>query len=93
MPRATLFKPPKKVDLEKNPLWCEVFMHESSEDSGGSDSEADEKEIMQMYKEAMMAKGIKYHNQPDRIGTAQDLIKKNNDLVLPPIKKQSTGTK
>lgn len=46
MPRATLFKPPKKVDLEKNPLWCEVFMHESSEDSGGSDSEADEKELM-----------------------------------------------
>jgi hypothetical protein len=41
MPRATLFKPKKKEDLKKNPLWQEVFMHEDSDDDG-SDSDAEE---------------------------------------------------
>merc|ERR1719182_1059514 len=32
MPRATLFKPPKREKLDKNPLWKEVFMRESSDE-------------------------------------------------------------
>lgn len=31
MPRATLFKPTKKENLDKNPLWKEVFIHEDSD--------------------------------------------------------------
>jgi hypothetical protein len=33
MPRKTLFKPTKRPDLAKDPLWREVFLDESSEDS------------------------------------------------------------
>ena len=39
MPRNTLFKPKKKENLEKNPLWMEVFMNEDSEDDDGSVSD------------------------------------------------------
>jgi hypothetical protein len=58
MPRSTLFKPPKKVKLDKNPLWREVFMQESSdeEDSG---SDANDEEIFAMYRDTLAAKGIK----------------------------------
>lgn len=31
MPRKTLFKPPKRVNLAKNPLWREVFLDNKSE--------------------------------------------------------------
>jgi hypothetical protein len=57
MPRATLFKPPKKVRLDKNPLWREVFMQsDSDEEDSGSDD--DEKEIFAMYRDTMATKGI-----------------------------------
>ena len=55
MPRATLFKPVKKEKLDKNPLWKEVFMQESS-DEDGSDSEGEEHEL---FKEFLRKKGMK----------------------------------
>lgn len=58
MPRATLFKPPKRENLEKNPLWKEVFIGESSDDDE-SGSEATEDEIFNMYKDTLLTKGIK----------------------------------
>lgn len=45
MPRKTLFKPKKKENLEKNPLWQEVFMNESSDDDYGSNSDAEDQEV------------------------------------------------
>jgi hypothetical protein len=45
MPRKTLFKPKKKENLEKNPLWQEVYMNESSDDDYGSNSDAEDQEI------------------------------------------------
>lgn len=59
MPRATLFKPPKRAQLDKNPLWKEVYMKESSDDEDGSESEADDQEVFKMLKDTMIAKGIK----------------------------------
>ena len=62
MPRATLFKPPKKVRLDKNPLWREVFMQsDSDEEDSGSDD--DEKEIFAMYRDTMATKGMKMNNR------------------------------
>ena len=39
MPRKTLFKPKKKPNLAKNPLWREIFLDEDSEDSTVEDTE------------------------------------------------------
>jgi hypothetical protein len=39
MPRKTLFKPRKKPDLSKNPLWKEVFLDESSDGSTHEDTD------------------------------------------------------
>jgi len=69
MPRATLFKPPKKERLDKNPLWQEVFMREDSEDDDASGSE-EEQEVFNMYKETLATKGIKASNAINRRPTA-----------------------
>ena len=58
MPRATLFKPPKKEKLEKNPLWREVYMREDSDGDDGSESEQDDAEVFQMLKDTFLAKGV-----------------------------------
>ena len=39
MPRKTLFKPKKKPNLAKNPLWREIFLDEDSEDSTVEDTD------------------------------------------------------
>jgi hypothetical protein len=43
MPRKTLFKPIKRPNMLKNPLWCEVFLDQDKEgndsEGGGSDEE------------------------------------------------------
>ena len=59
MPRNTLFKPKKKENLEKNPLWMEVFMNEDSDDDDGSVSDYEDQEVFNMYREAVQKKGIK----------------------------------
>ena len=58
MPRATLFKPKKRENLEKNPLWKEVFMQQDSDDDDGSDSGAEE-EMLNMYQDTLAKRGIK----------------------------------
>ena len=62
MPRATLFKPKKKENLAKNPLWNEVFMNEGSDDSDATGSDAEE-EIFNMYKDTLLTKGIKTNDR------------------------------
>ena len=56
MPRATLFKPVKKENLEKNPLWKEVFMHEDSDQDESSSGEDDG---LNMFNNTLATKGIK----------------------------------
>lgn len=98
MPRATLFKPPKRAQLDKNPLWKEVFMNESSDNDDASGSEEDDNDLFLMYKETMIAKGIKTEqkHQSSRARFVRthtegmlpghdDEEKQNRDLQLPPI--------
>jgi len=59
MPRNTLFKPKKKEQLEKNPLWMEVFMNEDSEDGGDSESDFEDQEAFKMYSDIAATKGVK----------------------------------
>jgi len=54
MPRATLFKPPKRDNLDRNPLWKEVFMKEDSDDDEFSGSDAGDDEVFNLYREALM---------------------------------------
>ena len=56
MPRSTLFKPKKKENLDKNPLWKEVFMHQ---DSDNDESSSGEEEMMNMYNNTLAKRGIK----------------------------------
>lgn len=81
MPRATLFKPKKRENLDKNPLWKEVFMHQDSDDDGSSDSGAEE-EMLNMYQDTLAKRGIK---------TAGPKKEKNIDLILPPIDAHRTN--
>ena len=59
MPRATLFKPPKRERLDKNPLWQEVFMRESSDEDDASGSDGEDEEVFTMYRDTLLTKGIK----------------------------------
>ena len=59
MPRGTLFKPPKRERLDKNPLWKEVFMRESSDEDDQSGSEVEDEEVFTMYRDTLLTKGIK----------------------------------
>ena len=58
MPRATLFKPPKRAKLDKNPLWREVFMQSSSDEDDSDGEDATENEVYNMYRDTLLAKGI-----------------------------------
>lgn len=77
MPRATLFKPPKREKLDKNPLWKEVYMKESSDEDDGSESEVDDQEVFKMLKDTMIAKGIK---------TEKKMSKTTNRITTPQVK-------
>ena len=59
MPRKTLFKPVKQLDVGKDPLWREIFIDQQEEGSSSSDSDGEEEELIRMYREACAAKGIK----------------------------------
>lgn len=89
MPRGTLFKPPKKERLDKNPLWREVYMRESSDEDDDSGSEENDAEIFQVYKDTLATKGIRTaaKNPRQLLMSAQSEPNagKNQDLTLPPI--------
>jgi hypothetical protein len=59
MPRKTLFKPEKQVNVGKDPLWREIFIDRQEEGSSESDSDGEEEELMRLYREACAKKGIK----------------------------------
>lgn len=88
MPRSTLFKPKKKEDLLKNPLWQEIFMNEDSEDGESDGSDFEEMQVLNMYQDSMAAKGIKGGQRH----TASAMAGKNSDLKLPAIDAHRGGT-
>lgn len=85
MPRATLFKPAKKENLEKNPLWKEVFMHE---DSDQDESSSGEEDAFNMYNQTLAQKGIKAtggRSQKNLMNMTNPVKKKSEGIKLPPI--------
>jgi len=91
MPRATLFKPPKREKLDKNPLWKEVFMRESSDEDDMSGSDVEDEEVFTMYRDTLLTKGIKTQSKTAhqvaklQANNAQENVTQNQDLTLPPI--------
>lgn len=89
MPRATLFTPKPKEQLDKNPLWQEVFNRQDSDEEEEDDSDQ-EQEIFNMYKDTLLSKGIKTAQaRPSGTGLmnlTSSALKQKQDLVLPPIK-------
>ena len=90
MPRGTLFKPPKRERLDKNPLWKEVFMRESSDEDDQSGSEVEDEEVFTMYRDTLLTKGIKTqsktaHQAAKLQAEDEDNFGPNRDLTLPPI--------
>jgi len=91
-PRKTLFKPEKKVNVTKDPLWNEIFI--DSNKPGESDSDSDEEEMLEMYKEVCRQKGIKLNLENLMGGKRQTASakvelanrEKEEDISFPPIK-------
>jgi hypothetical protein len=100
MPRATLFKPPKRAKLDKNPLWREVFMHSSSDEDDSEGDDANDGQIYKMYRDTLLAKGIemdpKGENKKRHLlssAQSQPNTAKKKDLTLPPIDGHRTAKK
>ena len=63
MPRKTLFKPEKQLQVAKDPLWREIFIDQKEEGDSESDSDGEEEELVRMYREACALKGIKVQSK------------------------------
>lgn len=61
MPRKTLFKPQKQINLGKDPLWREIFIDTAN--GVDSDADSDEENMVTMYKRVCATKGIKIDKQ------------------------------
>lgn len=70
MPRKTLFKPEKQLQVGKDPLWREIFIDQKEEGSSESDSDGEEEELIRMYRDACAAKGIKVTSKKLGEGTS-----------------------
>lgn len=53
MPRATLFKPAKRERLDKDPVWREVYMQESSDEEASGSEGADDEVFQKMIHDKM----------------------------------------
>lgn len=90
-PRKTLFKPPKPINVRKDPLWREIFIEKHSESE--SDSEEAEEDMIELYKQVCKRRGIKFSK--DTLGGGQREAKSakvelanremEDNIVLPPI--------
>ena len=97
MPRKTLFKPDKAINLKKDPLWCEIFIDNKDEEQD-SDSDEEHQLMMNMYKAAAKEHGVKLNvrniqSQKKRnVESAKiELFNRveNPDMKLPPVKHPS----
>ena len=104
MPRKTLFKPEKQLQVGKDPLWREIFI-EAKDDQSDSDSDNNEEELFRIYKEALSQKGIKVNKNDGsnlteikRTTTQSAKVElfnrqNGNEIDLPPIKYPSLHPK
>lgn len=101
MPRKTLFKPEKQINVGKDPLWREIFIDNKADEE---DSESDEEDelMLKMYKMAAKEQGVKLNmrnimSQKKRNTTSAkvELFNRveNPDMVLPPVKYPSLHPK
>ena len=61
MPRATLFKPTKKINLRKDPLWNEIFVDASN--PAEESSEEEDRDLAKMYRDACKKAGVAVPNE------------------------------
>lgn len=102
MPRKTLFKPEKAINLSKDPLWKEVFIDNATKDEEDSGSDSDDELMLKMYKLAAAEAGVKLNvrnimNQKKRnVESAKvELFNRveNPDTILPKVKYPSLHPK
>ena len=97
MPRKTLFKPEKRINMAKDPLWREIFI---DNDSDSSDESGDEdEEMIKLYKEACEKHGVPVNKEKLVDDKKKRVMKsakvemanreKDHNVVLPPIKNPS----
>lgn len=68
-PRKTLFKPEKKINVSKDPLWREIFI--DNNESSSSDDDSTEEDMIRLFKQACEKKGIPF-NKEKLIGDKKD---------------------
>ena len=94
-PRKTLFKPEKRINVGKDPLWREIFIDKHSDSE--SDSEDAEADMIELYKQVCKKKGIPFNKgltaSPARDTKSAKIElanrEKEDNIVLPPIKNPS----
>jgi hypothetical protein len=102
MPRKTLFKPEKKIDTAKDPLWREIFI-DKNQPQEDSDSGSEGEDLFKMFREACNAKGIKINKEslnggaskkPPGAATKTEIINRSvQPHVLPELKYPSMHPK
>ena len=100
-PRKTLFKPEKKINVGKDPLWREIFIDKN--DSSESDEDSTEEDMIKIFKEACEKRGIPF-NKDKLLSDRKDrqiqsgkveVVNREKDetFTLPPIKYPSMHPK
>ena len=95
-PRRTLFKPEKRINVAKDPLWREIFIDKHSDSE--SDSDDAEADMIDLYKQVCKQRGIPFSKEKAGLSPARDLKsakvelanrEKEDDIKFPPIKNPS----
>lgn len=91
-PRKTLFKPPKRINVGKDPLWREIFIDKQEESE--SDSDDAEGDMIELYKQVCKRKGVPFAKEAigalgQRNATSAKIElanrEKEDDITFPPI--------
>ena len=94
-PRKTLFKPEKRINVAKDPLWREIFIDKHSESESSSDNDG-ENDMIELYKQVCKKRGVKFNKDvvpPTREAKSAKVElanrEKEDNIVFPPIKNPS----
>lgn len=95
-PRRTLFKPQKRINVAKDPLWREIFIDKQSDDD--SDSDDAEADMIELYKQVCQQRGIPFSKEKVTQSPQRELKsakvelanrEKEDNIHFPPIKNPS----
>ena len=96
-PRKTLFKPEKRINVAKDPLWREIFIDKQSEDDSDSDDAGED--MIELYKQVCKKRGIPFSKEKfDQASPERELKsakielanrEKEDNVHFPPIKNPS----